>query len=267
MIQMDIPAAFGFSQLFAWCGRRWLQREQPSLTSSYNLLAVTYALAVIGPCALYLYGGWPEWETMYWFEPIHMDTANFGNLMIAGAAPVFLLLLAISAAVGFTLAHHWIRSGKPRRALLGCCIGLALSILVILPTPSAPMFVGPMHDYRAYLHDALTSGNPSDYGIILVGPLAFGIPWLARPELLASHHLLSCFERSFFVPLLLDSFVYFGLTAVLALWFYRHQPVSSVNFPGFTPGPRHKSQEESEVEDDHHPGPLSEGREAKVRSR
>ena len=31
MVQMDIPAAFAFAQLFAWCGRRRLQQEEPAI--------------------------------------------------------------------------------------------------------------------------------------------------------------------------------------------------------------------------------------------
>ena len=228
MVQMDIPAAFAFAQLFAWCGRQRLQQEEPSISGRYTVVSVTYALGVIGPCALYLYGGWPEWETMYWFESIRMNTANFGNLLLALVGPLFLVVLAISAATGFLLAHRWIHAGQPRRVLVGIWIGLALSIGVVVLTPSAPMFVGHLQDYRTYIRDALTSGRAWDYGVIALGPWVFGIPPAAHRDLLAKYDLITCFDPRFFVPLLIDSLIYFGFTAALALWFRRQKPVRLV---------------------------------------
>ncbi len=228
MIQMDVPAAFAFAQLFAWCGRRRLQQERPALSGRFTVVSAAYALGVIGPCALYLYGGWPEWETMYWFGPIRMDTANFGNRSLALVGPLFLCSLAASAAVGFLLAHRWIREGQLRRVQGGICIGLALSVGVVVLTPSAPVFVGHLPDYRAYIHGAVVSDRAWDYGVIALGPWVVGIPPAAHRELLAKYNLITCFDREFFVPLMIDSLVYFGSTAALALWFQRQKPARLV---------------------------------------
>ncbi len=256
MVQMDIPAAFAFAQLFAWCGRKALREQEPSITGRYTALSVTYALGVIGPCALYLYGGWPEWETMYWFGPVHMDTANFGNLLLALVAPAFLFTLAISAAGGFLLAHRWIRAGQLRRVRLGIGIGLAVSIGVVLLTPSAPMLVGHLQDYRAYLREAIASPSPWDYGVIAVGPWVFVVPPAAPARLLEKYGLITCFDPRFFVPMLIDSLIYFGSTAALAFWFYRHKPA-----PLLVATPivltSQVDREEKEIEHEHHPGSLS----------
>jgi hypothetical protein len=252
MIQMDIPAAFAFAQLFAWCGRQRLQQEEPSISGRFTVVSVSYALGVIGPCALYLYGGWPEWETMYWFEPIRMDTGNFGNRLLALVGPFFLVALAISAATGFLLAHRWIRAGQLRRVQLGIGIGLALSVGVVLLTPSAPMFVGHLHDYRTYINDAIASGRAWDYGLIAVGPWVAGIPPAAHNDLLAKRNLITCLDPRFFVPLLIDSLIYFGFTAALALWFHRQNAARLVASSTVVVADELADGEEKEVEHDHH---------------
>lgn len=231
MVQMDVPAAFAFAQLFAWCSRRRLQQEEPAILGRYTVIAATYALAVIGPCALYLYSGWTEWETMYWFRPIRMDTANFGNPLLALFAPLFLVILGVAAGTGFFLAHRWIRAGKPGRVRVGIVIGLALSVGVVLVTPSAPMFVGHLENYRAYVSDALASGDPSTYGIVSIGSWTLGIPWNADREILARHNLITCLDSRFLVPLLIDSAIYFGCTAALAIWFRRQNPRQLIEMP------------------------------------
>lgn len=252
MIQMDVPAAFGFAQLFAWCGRQRLKQEEPSLSGRFTIVSVAYALGVIGPCALYLYGSWPEWETMYWFEPIRMDTANFGNLSLALVGPLFLIALAISAGTGFLLAHRWIRAGQPRRVQIGICVGLAFSVGVVLLTPSAPMFVGHLQDYRAYIRDAIASGRAWDYGVIQVGPWVGGIPPAAHRDLLAKYDLITCFDPRFVVPLLIDSLIYFGFTAALALWFNRQKPGRLVAPTTVLVVGQPADGERKEVEHDHH---------------
>jgi hypothetical protein len=231
MVQMDIPAAFAFAQLLAWCGRKRLQQEEPAILGRFTVIAATYALAVIGPCALYLYSGWTEWETMYWFRPILMDTANFGNPLLALFAPLFLVTLAIAAGTGFVLAHRCIRAGKPGRVLIGIVLGLVLSVGVVLVTPSAPMFVGHLENYRAYISDARASGDSSKYGIVSIGPWVLGIPWTADREILARHNLITCLDSRFLGPLLIDSAIYFGCTAALAIWFRRQNPRLLIEMP------------------------------------
>ncbi len=231
MVQMDIPAAFAFAQLFAWCGRKKLAQEEPSSFSRYTAISVAYALGVIAPCALYLYGGWPEWETMYWFRSVRMETSNFGDARLALFGPLFIAMLALASGGSFLLAHQWIRTGRERRVLVGIVIGLALSIGVVLVTPSAPAFVGHLSDYRAYINEAVTSSNPQEYGIFVLGPWVVGTPWSADPELLVRHHIVTILHRGFLIPLLIDSFIYFGCTAALALWFHRQNPAQVIPMP------------------------------------
>lgn len=256
MIQMDIPAAFGFAQLFAWCGRHSLAQEEPSISGTFTVVSVAYALGVIGPCALYLYGGWPEWETMYWFESIHMDTANFGNLSLALVGPLFLIALAISAGTGFLLAHRWIRAGWLRRVQVGICLGLGLSVGVVLLTPSAPLFVGHLKDYHAYIRDATASDRPWDYGVIALGPWVGGIPAAAHRDLIAKYNLITCFDPGFFFPLLVDSLIYFGFTAAIALWFRRQKPARLVA-PTIVVAGQPADSDRNEVEHDHRSRSLS----------
>ena len=101
MIQMDIPAACVCSQIFAYCGKDWLVNVKSSCSGRYTALAVTYGLAIIGACGLYLYSGWTEWEMMYWFEDVRMETANFGNPWLALIGPLFLLALGVASLIGF----------------------------------------------------------------------------------------------------------------------------------------------------------------------
>lgn len=227
MIQMDVPAAFVCSQVFAWYGRSWLEREPPSVTGRYTALATGYALGVIGACGLYLYSGWPEWEMMYWFAAVQMSTEHFGDPALALVGPLFLVALGLAAAGGFLLAHRWIRAGHPRRVLLALWAGVAVSLGMVLLTPSAPMFVGHYRDYHAYVAEALSSPRPWDYGILRLGPLTFGIPFAAEGELLARHGMTTFLGARFFVPWLIDIVLFLASAVALARWFARHQPTTA----------------------------------------
>jgi len=223
MIQMDIPAAFVCSQIFAWCGRRWLKEEEPSAFGRYTALAAGFALGVIGPCGLYLYSGWPEWEMMYWFEAVRMDIANFGNPLLALVAPLFLVALGIAGGGGFLLAHRWILAGRPRWVLLALWVGVALSLGMVLLTPSAPFFIGHYHDYHAYVREAVASGNPWDYGIVALGPWKLGVPSAAARELLDKHSLTIFFSPRFFLPWAIDILIFLGSAVAFARWFAQHK--------------------------------------------
>jgi hypothetical protein len=135
---------------------------------------------------------------------------------------------------------------------IGICIGLAFSVVVALLTPSAPMFVGHLQDYRAYIREAIASGRAWDYGVIQVGPWVGGIPPAAHRDLLAKYDLTTCFDPRFFVPLLIDSLIYFGFTAALALWFRRQTPVRLVAPTTVHVAGQPADDERKEVEHDHH---------------
>lgn len=221
MVQVDIPAAFVCSQVFAWSGRRWLADEKPSWTGRYTAIAFAYSAMVVGACGLYLLAGWPEWEVMYWFESVRMDTANFGNALLALVAPLFIVVTGLAGGAGFMLAHQWARAGKPRRILVALWTGAALAVAMFALNPSAPMFVGHYHDYHAYIREAVASARPLDYGVVRLGPLTLGIPWLAQQALLDKHHLVTYFSPAFFIPIVFDLVLFFVPTIALVRWF-RH---------------------------------------------
>lgn len=223
MIQMDIPAAYVCAQIFAYNGRYWLAREVPSWRGTYTVLATTYALGVIGACGLYLYSGWTEWEMMYWFEAVRMDTANFGNPLFALVAPFFLLALGMAGALGFMLAHRWIVNGKPKKVLTSLWLGIAVSLIMVLLTPAAPMLVGHYYNYHTFINEAVASGDPWKYGLVVVGSWKLCVPWAVAEELLAKHSLITFFNLRFFVPWVIDILIFFGSAFAMAKWYKRHK--------------------------------------------
>jgi hypothetical protein len=220
MIQMDIPAAYVCAQIFAYCGRDWLSRETPSWSGKYTALAVAYGLGIIGACGLYLYSGWTEWEMMYWFEAVRMETANCGDPLLALVAPLFLVALGVASLVGFNLAHRWIVEKKPKKVLISLCLGAAVSLIMVLFTPSAPMLVG---HYHAFVDEAVASGEPWDYGLVVLGAWKLCVPWAASEESLARHELITFFNPRFFVPWLIDILIFFGSAFAVAGWYKRHK--------------------------------------------
>jgi hypothetical protein len=223
MIQMDIPAAFVCSQIFAYCARERLKTEPVSWTGRYTVIATLYAVAVIGPCGLYLFSGWPEWEMMYWARAVRMDTANFGNPWLALVGPLFLLALGAAAMVGFVLAHRWIAQGRFRLVLISLWLGVAVSLGMVLITPSAPMLIGHYQDYHAYMTEAVRSGSEWSYGVVLLGDWRFMVPWAASRELLGRFGLITFFHPAFFFPWVIDIALFFGSAFALSRWF-KQQP-------------------------------------------
>lgn len=224
MIQMDIPAAYVCAQIFAYSGRYWLMRKAPSWCGKYTTLATTYALGIIGACGIYLYSGWPEWEMMYWFKSIRMEKSNFGDPFLALVAPCFLLVLGLAGAVGFMSAHHWIVENKPKKVLISLCLGIAVSLIMVFITPSAPMLVGHYENYHNFINEAVVSEYPWNYGLILIGSWKICIPWGVADEFLAKHHLITFFNSHFFVPWLIDILIFFVSAFAMAKWFKRHTP-------------------------------------------
>ena len=219
MIQMDIPAAYVCAQIFAYSGRRWLARESPSWSGRYTALATAYGLGIIGACGIYLYSGWPEWEMMYWSKSVRMDTANFGNPLLALVAPLFLVALGAAGCVGFKLAHQWIVADKPKKVLISLWLGIAVSLAMVFVTPAAPMLVGHYQNYRAFIGEAVSSGKPWDYGLVVLGNWKLCVPWAAKEELLAKHELITFFNPRFFVPWLIDILIFLGSAFAAARWY------------------------------------------------
>lgn len=223
MIQMDIPAAYVCSQIFAYSGRKWLSRVSPSWSGKYTALATIYALGVIGICGLYLYSGWTEWEMMYWFEAVRMDTSNFGNPFLALIAPLFLFALGAAGTVGFVLAHRWIVDGKPRKVLISLWLGIAISLIMVLFTPSAPMLVGHYYNYHAFVNEAVALVEPWRHGLIIIGNWKLCLPWAVEEEILAKHELITFFNPRFFVPWVIDILIFFGSAYAMTKWYKGHK--------------------------------------------
>jgi hypothetical protein len=219
MIQMDIPAAFVCSQIFAYNGRHWLGQQPTGWTGRFAALSGCYAMGIIGACGIYLYSGWTEWEMMYWTEWVRMDTENFGDYGLALVAPLFLLALGVAAIFGFHWAHLQIARGRPRRVWWAIWIGIAISLGMVLITPAAPMLVGHYHDYHAYIDAARASGNAWDYGVVAVGPWTACVPFAAEDALLQRHGLITFFGPRFFIPWLIDILIFVGSAWYVARWF------------------------------------------------
>ncbi len=228
MIQMDIPAAYVCSQIFAYSGRKWLANEKPNWSGRYTALATVYAVAVIGACGLYLFSGWTEWEMMYWARAVRMDTENFGNPYFALVGPLFLLALAVAGAVGFKLAHGWIVEGKPKKVLISLWLGVAVSIGMVMFTPSAPMLVGHYGDYHGYINEATSSGDSWAYGIVAVGSWYLCMPWAAGREALDKYHLITFFDAGFFVPWVVDIVIFLGSAVAVSIWFAKQGKRSGI---------------------------------------
>jgi hypothetical protein len=219
MIQMDIPAAYVCAQIFAYCGQKFLADKKPSWSGRYTLISVVYALGIIGACGLYLYSGWTEWEMMYWVEGIRIDNSNFGNSLFALVAPLFLVSLGIASGVGFMLAHRWIVDGKPKKVVVSIWIGIAISIGMVILTPSAPMIVGRYHNYHAFINEAVNSGNPWEYALVVLGNWKIFVPWAVKTEYLVKHDLITFFNIRFFIPWLIDIVLFLASAFALAKWF------------------------------------------------
>jgi len=219
MIQMDIPAAFVCSQIFAYSGREWLAKEPVSWSGKYTALAGCFAMGVIGACGVYLYSGWTEWEMMYWSSFVRMDTAHFGNYWFALIGPLFLLALGFCGMWGFRMAHGYIAAGQPKKVLAALWIGTAISLGTVLLTPSAPFLIGHYADYHAYVDEALASADAWAYGIFHVGSWIGCIPFAAGAEHLDRHHLITFFGPRFFIPWAIDIAIFIGATVLVSRWF------------------------------------------------
>jgi hypothetical protein len=119
--------------------------------------------------------------------------------------------------------HRLHAEKKPKKVLISLFIGTAVSLIMVLFTPSAPMLVGHYHDYHSYVNEAVSSASPWDYGIVALGAWKFCMPWAASGELLTKHELVTFFNPRFFVPWLIDIVIFFGTTFALAIWYKRHK--------------------------------------------
>lgn len=142
MVQLDIPAAFAVSQLFAYLGRKKIKNEaaesgdkKPLIYYRYLFYSVFFSSVVIVPAGLYLVCGWPGWEQIYWSrrfeEVIHTGWVN------ALFPTLFILCIVLAGYFGFRLAYRWIVGGKERYVIptaVGVLVVAAVVVAVCYPS-------------------------------------------------------------------------------------------------------------------------------------
>jgi len=129
MVQVDIPAAYAYGQLFALLSKKYLKKEenffQNRLLGPANFfLAVCYA-----PVGMFLMIGWPAWEMMYvsdWVED------PFNKPAVAAFYILFNIVMILIGNIGFLLGHRWYRDGHDSRVTTGFVIGVLLTFLPFL---------------------------------------------------------------------------------------------------------------------------------------
>jgi hypothetical protein len=228
MIQVDIPAAYICSQVFAYSGRKWLCDVKPEWTGKYSLLSTVFALVIVGSAGLYLWEGWTEWEIMYWFESLRMNTDNYGNPYFALVGPLFVASCGVVGLISFMLAHRWIRENRIKTLLTSLWISIAVMLSFFVIFPSAPMLVGHYHDYHAFLKEAMASADKWEYGIFNIGAWKLCVPWAVAKEHLVKHNLITYFNPKFFIPVALDLSFFFVCMIASVRWFKKHRPAQSV---------------------------------------
>lgn len=183
MVQLDIPAAFAVSQLFAYMGRKKIKKEaketadkKPPIYYRYLFYSVFFSAVVIVPAGLYLVAGWPGWEQIYWSkrfeELIHTGWFNalFPTLFIVG--------IVLAAYFGFLMAYRWITTGKERFVLPTFIGVLVLAGVVVLFCYPSFLLVGTYdqyHNLNGQTRDSMSKvwENPFDFGAGWIGVMVF----------------------------------------------------------------------------------------------
>jgi hypothetical protein len=183
MVQLDIPAAFAVSQLFAYMGRKRIKKEaeesgekKPVIYYRYLFYSVFFSSVVIVPAGLYLVCGWPGWEQIYWSkrfeELIHTGWVNalFPTLFIVG--------IVLAGYFGFRLAYHWITKGKERYILPTFVGVLVLATVVVAVCYPSFILVGTYdqyHNLNGEAREAMAKvwKNAYDFGYGWTGVMVF----------------------------------------------------------------------------------------------
>ena len=183
MVQLDIPAAFAVSQLFAYMGRKRIKREadeaggqKPPIYYRYLFYSVFFSAVVIVPAGLYLVSGWPGWEQIYWSrrfeEVIHTGWVN------ALFPTLFILFIVLAAYAGFHLAYKWIKNGKERYIVptfVGVLVLAAAVVAVCYPSFILLGTYDQYHGLNGETRDAMAKvwANKYDFGYGWLGVMIF----------------------------------------------------------------------------------------------
>ena len=183
MVQLDIPAAFAASQLFAYIGRKQIRKEadlageeKPAIYYRYLFYSVFFAAVVIAPAGLYLVCGWPGWEQIYWSE--RFETLIHTGWVNALCPTLFIAGIVLAGYGGFRLAYYWITKDK-ERYLLPSLIGvLAAAAGVVVACYPSFLLVGSFDQYHnidGETREAMASvwENPFDFGYGWTGVMIY----------------------------------------------------------------------------------------------
>ncbi|MEE8574681.1 MAG: hypothetical protein V3T30_04635 [Thermodesulfobacteriota bacterium] len=153
MVQIDIPAAFVFSQLFLDLGRKVIMKEsaedptgKPAVYYRYLFRTVFLAGLVVAPCGIYLLTGWPGWEQLYWTDIVE---APHGNMFSSFLYALFIIAIVIAAWLGHVIGYRWLVTGKGHllRPTYIIITILVCGGVLILNYPAYTL-VGTYHEYH-----------------------------------------------------------------------------------------------------------------------
>jgi len=145
MVQVDLPTAFTFGQVFAFIGRKLLKKEPHLL---YNKLIGPFTIFIscgFVPVGIFLLTGWASWQSMYavqWVE----NTMN--QPLIAGVYVAYYTSIVVLGNIGFILGHYWIQIGKEKFVVIGIILGIIVSIIPFILRWGVWWKVGTFADYQ-----------------------------------------------------------------------------------------------------------------------
>jgi hypothetical protein len=179
MVQIDIPAAFIASLLFLDIGKEIIKKQaaaspsddKPKIYYKFLWRTVFFAGFAIAPAGIYLLGGWPGWEQMYWTQRVEEIQYNWFNALLP---TLFLMAIVFCAYLGHVIGYNWIVNGKEkylRPTYLGL---LALVVAIVGFNWPAPLVVS---NYKEYW-DAVAAGIASDLPSVFSNHMGFTTGWL-----------------------------------------------------------------------------------------
>lgn len=173
MVQIDIPAAFIFSQFYLDVGKKLIQHDAAGDPASRNptyyrflVRSLVFAGAVIAPGGIYLLSGYPGWEQIYWSSRPENVVFNWVNALIPA---LFVALIVGGGYLGHYLGYRWVVQGKIkllRASYLGVLAVVAVVVLSCYPSWTL------MGTYHQYHH------NRSAMTPVWQNPHGFSIAWI-----------------------------------------------------------------------------------------
>lgn len=177
MVQIDIPAAFIASQLFLDIGKDAIKKEarlqsddKPKIYYMFLWRTVFFAGFAIAPAGIYLLGGWPGWEQMYWTPRVEHIQYDWFNAMLP---TLFLMAIVFCSYLGHVIGYGWIVAGK-EKYLRPTYLGI-LAFVVAVVAINYPAFIK-VATYEEYWA-AVEAGTTSSLHNVWDNYLGFGTGW------------------------------------------------------------------------------------------